>query len=287
MSIEGGVARAVERAERVDATALQIFVKSSRQWSSGPIGAAEAALFRRRAARAGLSGHTLAHAGYLINLASPDPAVRRRSTSALRDELRRCERLEIPRLVIHPGSHRGSGEEAGLARVVKLLDGLLLPGSGGRRRPLAPGVTVLLETTAGQGSNLGHRFEQIGWILERARCSERLGVCFDTCHVLAAGYEFRDASSYRETFRRFDRAIGLARLLAFHLNDSKRPLGSRKDRHEHLGRGEVGLEAFRLILADRRFRRLPMVLETPKGPDLREDVENLAVLRAMLPESRR
>jgi len=287
MSIEGGIARAVERAEQVDATALQVFVKSSRQWGGKALGAAEAADFRRRLEEAGLGRHTLAHAGYLINLAAPDARARRRSAAALRDELLRCERLGIPLLVVHPGSHLGAGEESGLDRVVEVLDRLLLPRRGSGGRPLAPGVSVLLETTAGQGSNLGYRFEQLGWILERARCTERLGVCFDTCHVLASGYEFRDAASYAETLRRFSRAIGLDRLLAFHLNDSKQPLGSRKDRHEHIGRGEVGLEAFRLILADRRFRRLPMILETPKGPDLREDVENLAILRAMLPESRR
>jgi len=286
MSIEGGLPRAVERARQVDATALQVFVKSSRQWAGKPLDDRETEAFRRGAEEAGLAGQTLAHAGYLINLASPDAAARERSALALQDELERCVRLAIPLLVIHPGSHLGSGEEAGLARVVEILDRLLLPGrraAGGGRG----GVKVLLETTAGQGSNLGFRFEQIGWILERARSQARLGVCFDTCHVLAAGYEFRDAASYRETLRSFDRAIWLDRLLAFHLNDSKQPLGSRKDRHEHIGRGEVGLEPFRLILRDRRFRDLPMVLETPKGPELREDVENLSILRAMLPESRR
>lgn len=287
MSIAGGLPRAVDRARAVDATALQVFVKSSRQWAGKPLADEEAEVFRSRVAEAGLTRQTLAHAGYLINLASPDAAARRRSESALRDELERCERLGIPFLVIHPGSHLGSGEEAGLARVARLLDRLLLPRKGGRRAAAGGGVSVLLETTAGQGSNLGFRFEQIGGIVERAQCAERLGVCFDTCHVLAAGYEFRDAASYRETFRLFDRAIGIDRLRAFHLNDSKQPLGSRRDRHEHIGRGEVGLEPFRLILSDRRFRNLPMVLETPKGPDLREDAENLAILRAMLPESRR
>lgn len=287
MSIEGGLPRAVDRAQQVDATALQVFVKSSRQWAGKPLAKAEAAAFRRRVEEAGLAEHTLAHAGYLINLASPEAAARRRSAGALADELARCSRLGIPFLVLHPGSHLGSGVEAGLNRVVEILDRLLLPRKSGRGGASEPGVTVLLETTAGQGSNLGHRFEQIGWILDRARCAERLGVCFDTCHVLAAGYEFRDAASYRETLRGFERAIGIERLLAFHLNDSKQPLGSRKDRHEQIGRGEVGLEPFRLILRDRRFRNLPMLLETPKGPDLREDAENLSILRAMLPESRR
>ena len=143
-------------------------------------------------------------------------------------------------------------------------------------------VTVLLETSAGQGTNLGYRFEHLAWILDRSRAEDRLGVCFDTCHALASGYEFRDARSYRATFREFDRLIGVERLKSFHLNDSRHGLGSRKDRHQHIGRGEVGVEAFRLILNDRRFRNLPMVLETPKGPDLAEDRENLAVLRGLL-----
>ncbi len=143
-------------------------------------------------------------------------------------------------------------------------------------------VTVLLETTAGQGTNLGHRFEHLGFVLERSRAGERLGVCFDTCHALAAGYEFCEPGSYETMWRDFDRAVGLERLRAFHLNDSKHGLGSRKDRHEHIGRGEVGREAFRLILNDRRFRDLPMVLETPKGPDLAEDRRNLAALRRLL-----
>jgi deoxyribonuclease-4 len=282
MSIAGGLWRAVERAGRVDATALQLFVKSSRQWEAKPLADEEASRFRAAIEEAGLERHTLAHASYLINLATPDPAVGRRSAAALRDELDRCSRLAVPFLVLHPGSHVGSGEEAGLRRIVRGLDRLFQPSGSARRRPF-PGVTLLLETTAGQGSNLGWSFAQLGRMLRLARCRERLGVCFDTCHVLAAGYEFRDARSYRAMLREFDREIGLDHLRAFHLNDSKHPLGSRKDRHEHIGRGEVGLEAFRLLLTDRRFRGRPMVLETPKGEDLREDRENLAILRAMLP----
>jgi deoxyribonuclease-4 len=278
MSIAGGLSRAVDRAEQVDATALQIFVKSSRQWRARPLPEDEIGTFRRRAAESGLARHALAHASYLINLASPDAGLRRRSETALRDELARCELLGVPYLVLHPGSPVGSGEERGLQRVVRALDRLLAGGGG---------VTLLLETTAGQGDSLGHRFEQLGRIIGRARHADRLGVCFDTCHALAAGYEFRDARSYREMLSEFDREVGLKRLRAFHLNDSRHPLGSRKDRHEHIGRGEVGLEPFRLILNDRKFRRLPMVLETPKGAELNEDRENLAILRAMLPGARR
>jgi deoxyribonuclease-4 len=289
MSIAGGLHRAIDHAEAVDATALQVFVKSARQWSSQPIAVEEAQRFRERAGESGLGPHTLAHASYLINLAAPAGPVRRRSLVALADEIARCELLAIPYLVLHPGSHTGAGEEAGLERIVRALDEVLAP-SGGRskRDRSANGITtVLLETTAGQGATLGHRFEHLAYVLERARSTERLGVCFDTCHALAAGYEFRDRRSFRATFREFDEVVGIDRLHGFHLNDSKHPFGSRKDRHEHIGRGEVGLEAFRLILADRRFRRIPMVLETPKGPDLAEDRENMSVLRQMLPVSRR
>lgn len=279
MSVAGGLHRAVDLAEQVGATALQLFVRSSRQWSPPAPSAEATVLFRRRMNESGLGPYTLAHASYLINLASPKPDVRRRSIVALADELKRCELLEIPYLVLHPGSHLESGEAAGLRRIVRGLDRLL---DNGRTRR----VRLLLETTAGQGTNLGNRFEHLAWILEQAGCADRLGVCFDTCHVLAAGYDFRDRRSFDRTFQDFDRLIGLEHLYAFHLNDSKHPLGSRRDRHEHIGRGDVGTEGFRLILNDRRFRHLPMVLETPKGEALAEDQENLAALRALIPRTR-
>jgi len=286
MSTAGGLFRAVERAEEVGATALQLFVKSARQWKARRLAAAEIDGFRAALERSGLGPYTLAHASYLINLASPDAQVRRRSIGALSAELRRCEGLAVPYLVLHPGSHVGEGEERGLARISKALDRVLREASARSPRPDCE-TRILLEVTAGTGSNLGHRFEQIGWLLDRAEVPERLGVCFDTCHALAAGYDFRDRRSYNKTFRDFDEAIGIERLEAFHLNDSKHDLGSRRDRHEHIGAGAVGLEAFRLILNDRRFRGLPMVLETPKGEDGLHDLENLRKLRAMLPARRR
>lgn len=274
MSIAGGIERAVERAVRVQATALQVFVKSSNQWAARPFAEGEAERFRAAAAEAGLDRFTLAHTSYLINIASPDDTLWRRSIDALAVEIERCGVLGIPFLVLHPGSHVGSGEEAGLARAAKGLDEALLP---------APdGVQVLLETTAGQGTNLGCRFEHLARILEEARCTDRLGVCLDTCHVLAAGYEIRDARSYRKTLRDLDRAVGLDRLHGIHVNDSKTGLGSRKDRHEHIGRGHLGTEPFRLLLNDRRLRGIPMVLETPKGEDLAEDRENLSTLRGLV-----
>ncbi len=278
MSISGGLYRSVERAVEVEAGALQVFVKSSRQWSAKALEPSEIEAFRERISDRGLGRYTLAHATYLINLASPDDALWRRSIEAFVLELERCAALGIPYLVVHPGSHVGSGEHAGLARVARALSEAVAASAE---------VQPLLEITAGQGTNLGHRFEQIAWIIEHAEAPERLGVCFDTCHALAAGYEFRDARSFQETFAAFESTIGLQRLKAFHLNDSKFGLGSRRDRHEHIGRGEVGLEAFRRIVNDRRFRDLPMVLETPKGQDLAEDRENLTLLRSLISPKRR
>jgi len=283
MSIEGGFHRAVERAGEVGATALQIFVKSARQWAAKPIAEPEAAKFRHALDRSGLAPYTLAHSSYLINLAAADGTLWERSVAALREEVERCAVLGIPGLVLHPGSHVGSGEQAGLERVARALDLALPAGETAQNK----GVRVLLEVTAGQGTNLGYRFDHLGEILASADCTERLGICFDTCHALAAGYEFRDASSYAATIGELDRQVGLERLRAFHLNDSQHQFGSRKDRHAHIGQGEVGLEAFRLILEDSRFRELPMVLETPKGKDLAEDRMNLEVLRAMVDRSDR
>jgi len=281
MSIEGGIDRAIERACSVEATALQVFVGSNRQWRSRRLPAAEVARFRAAAHETGLAPFTLAHAGYLINLAARDDTLRRRSIAALRQEVVRCESLGIPYLVLHPGAHGGAGLEQGLEKVARGLDEVLL--TGGRKTA----VRVLLETTAGQGTSLGHRFEHLAGVIERARCAARLGVCFDTCHVLAAGYDFRDRRSYCATFAELDRRVGLGRLLGFHLNDSVHGLGSRRDRHAHIGRGEVGLAAFRLILSDPRFRSIPMVLETPKGPDLAEDRANLSILRGLARRGRR
>ena len=275
MSIAGGMSRAVERAKAVSATALQVFVKSSNQWAARPFAPGEIGDYRSAAEDAGLAPFTLAHASYLINLASPNDALWEKSSGALREELLRCEQLGIPWLVVHPGSHVGSGVEAGVGRVASALKRVLAGAEGGSSG-------VLLEITAGQGHSLGARFEELGEMIARAGGSDRLGVCFDTCHALAAGYEIRDAASYRETMRALDAAVGLSRLKAFHLNDSKGDLGSRLDRHEHIGRGKLGLEAFRLILSDRRFRDLPMVLETPKEEDLEEDRTNLGVLRALV-----
>ena len=276
MSIAGGIPEAVARARAVDASALQIFVKSANQWAARPFAPGEAEAFRAASAAAGLARHTLAHASYLINLASPDEALWKKSVAAFVVELARCGDLGIPWLIVHPGAHVGSGTTAGIARVAWALDQAL-----SRTEENGPGV--LLETTAGQGSTIGSRFEELGEILKAVRRSERLGICLDTCHALASGYELRTKTAYTETMEALDRAVDLGRVRAFHLNDSKGDLACRRDRHEHIGKGYLGLDAFRFVLADRRFRDLPMVIETEKGDDLAEDRMNLAALRSLLP----
>jgi deoxyribonuclease-4 len=219
----------------------------------------------------------LAHDSYLINLASPDQVLYRRSIEAFVIEVQRAERLGLCYLVTHPGAPLDSGEEAGLARVAAALDEV-------HGRCPAFRVQVLLETTAGQGSSLGHRFEHLARIRSLVADPDRLGVCFDTCHVFAAGYALAPEAEYRATMRAFDRVIGLKRLRAFHLNDSLKPQGSRVDRHAHIGRGCLGLEPFRLLVNDRRFRSRPMVLETPKEDGDNDDMDrvNLEVLRGLV-----
>lgn len=279
MSIAGGVHLALRRGRSIGCNAVQLFVKSNSQWRARPLEPEEIGLFREEAGSFKRS-YILAHAGYLINLASPDPALLHRSRESFLVEVARCEALGIPYIVIHPGSHRGSGEEAGLSRFAESLNILFERTRGGRS-------IVLLETTAGQGASLGYSFEHLAGIIAGVDGSGRLGVCFDTSHTFAAGYDMRTRKAYTETFRAFDGILGLGRLMAFHLNDSLRDLGSRVDRHTHIGQGRLGLGAFRLLLNDKRFADRPMVLETPKGPGMEEDVMNLAVLRSLRKRRRR
>jgi deoxyribonuclease-4 len=274
MSIAGGVDKAVLRGQRIDCETIQVFTKNNLRWAAPPLRAETVEEWHRNLEETGIAP-IVAHDSYLINLASPNEALWHRSLDALVTEIARCEVLSIPYLVTHPGSHIGMGEERGLRRIAQALD---------RAFERVPGaqVTVLLETTAGQGTGLGHRFEHLARIIELAKVGDRLGVCFDTCHALAAGHEIRTPEGYEETFRQFESIIGLERLKVFHVNDSKRDLGSRVDRHEHIGKGYIGLEGFRLLVNDARFRWHPMLLETPKGPDMQEDVENLETLRSLM-----
>lgn len=283
LSIAGGLPRAVDRAEASGCDALQIFTKSAGQWRARPLPADEIALFRRRVRATGIHP-VVAHNSYLINLAAASPLLRQQSFVSLAEELDRAEALGLDGLVMHPGSHTTGTEQQGLDLIADALARLLRERPGGRTR-------VLLEHTAGQGTNLGHRFEHLAYIIDRLQGSPRIGVCLDTCHLLSAGYDICSVEGYAATFRRFDELIGLRRIKVFHLNDSKRPCGSRVDRHEHIGKGCLGLEPFRRLLNDRRFAKLPMLLETPKleTPESRRrsdvdpwDARNLRTLRRLM-----
>jgi deoxyribonuclease-4 len=273
MSIAGGVDKAIERGHSIGCTAIQIFVKNNNQWFGKTLNDDEIERFLKIRHETGI--FVFAHAGYLINLASPDRANHDKSIKSMLDELKRCEALKLPFIVLHPGSHMGQGEEEGIKRIVKSLDFLFGKTAGYK-------VKILIETTAGQGTNLGYSFEHIAKMIKAAKEAKRLGVCFDTCHSYAAGYDIKTKAGFEKTWQEFDNIIGLNKLLAFHLNDAKAEFSSHKDRHEHIGKGTLGTEAFALLLNDRRFKDLPMVLETPKDPDMKHDIENLGVLRALM-----
>jgi deoxyribonuclease-4 len=282
MSVAGGLPRAVERAVAHRCDALQIFTKNASQWRGRELPPQEVREFRRRVAAARIHP-IVSHASYLINLASASVPLRRQSMDAMGDELDRAEALGLLGVVLHPGCYTASSEGAGLARVAESLVSLLRQRRRGK-------TMVLLEHTAGQGTALGSTFEQLASIIARMAGHPRVGVCLDTCHLLASGYDISSPAGYAATFTQFGRLVGFDRLKAFHLNDSKKPLGSRVDRHEHIGRGCLGAEPFRRIVNDRRFRGLPMLLETPKskghatGPIVVDpfDERNLAAVRGLL-----
>ena len=276
MSIGGGVHMAIERACSINCTAMQIFVKNNVQWFARPFVKEEIRAFLNHAQRAELTS-VFAHANYLINLAATNPQFHSNSLRALSEELTRADQLELPFLVLHPGAHLGTGEEAGLEKIIGSLDRVLAGIPKVKTR-------IALETTAGQGSCLGDKFEHLAHIIRCVREPQRLCVCLDTAHVFAAGYDIGSEAAMRKMLVQFDRTIGLDRLVAVHVNDSKTTRGSRVDRHEHIGKGRIGLDAFRFIMRDRRLRKTPKVLETPKGKDLAEDVINLSTLRALADE---
>jgi deoxyribonuclease IV len=276
MSVAGGLHHALEAARDQGCPAVQLFTSNANRWQGRPVSDSEVALFRRTRRACGVRV-AVAHDSYLINLASPDDVLYRRSIEALLGEWTRAEQLGLNFLVIHPGAHLGSGEQVGLTRIARALDEV--------HERVAPGqVRVLLETTAGQGTTLGHRFEHLAAILKEMRAAARVGVCLDTCHVFAAGYSLSPEAEYRTTMRAFDKVLGLEQLRLFHLNDSLKPLGSRVDRHAHIGRGYLGLAPFRLIVNDRRFRTRAMILETAKeeGDETDMDAVNLATLRGLV-----
>ncbi len=275
MSIEGGLYKAFEKISLVGGQSLQIFSKNQRQWRVPELSPSEIKKFIERWEQWG-KGPVAVHDSYLINLANPDGEKANRAVGAFAEEIRRSDQLAIPFLIMHPGSHVGSGMEKGLLQLTANIDLAFAQADD------AKSVMVLLETTAGQGTGLGASFEELAYIITHSEFNERLGVCFDTCHAFAAGYDISSAAEYEKTFTVFDKIIGLERLKFFHLNDSKKGLGSRVDRHEHIGKGKIGLEGFRLLMNDPRFAEHPMVLETPKEKDLKEDIENLKLLRSLI-----
>ncbi len=269
MSIAGSFVNAVKAAERYGCTALQIFTKNQRQWRARPFRPGEPDEFRKAVRDAGLKS-VVAHATYLINLASPDPVLFDKSLKTFIEELKRSEALGATHLVFHPGSHMGKGEDEGLKRVAMAMKTAIYETRGLK-------VRLTIEITAGQGTNLGHKFEHIAYLLEAVRDEDRLAVCFDTCHAFAAGYDIRTPEAYENTMALFDGIIGLKWLQVFHLNDSRGELASRIDRHIHLGYGRIGREGFRLIMQDDRFLHVPKIIETPKENNW--DARNLLLLR--------
>jgi len=275
-SIAGGYYKAVEIAHRVGCDCVQIFTKNNNQWRAKELTDEDVRLFQAKLKELGVA-HPLAHDSYLINLASPDAELWKKSVDSFVIEMLRADRLGIPYVVTHPGAYTTGSEEAGIAAVVRALDEV---------HRQTPGIKTrcLLETTAGQGSCIGCRFEQLATIIDGVQDPDRLGVCVDTCHIFAAGYAISTEKDYKTTMRALDKTVGLKLVRAFHVNDSLKPLGSRVDRHAHIGRGMIGKEAFRLLMNDSRFRKVPMYLETPKGEEKGKDLDviNLRTLRELI-----
>ncbi len=273
MSIAGGLDQALIRGRAAGCDVIQIFSKNSNQWNAKPLTASEITHFKKTRDDTGVVP-ALVHSAYLINLCTPDEGNWVRAVDALHVEMERAEALEIPCLVLHPGAHMGAGVEAGVAAAARALNLLHRKTRGFR-------LNILIELTAGQGTCVGHRFEEVGALLSQIEDSERVGVCFDTCHVFAAGYAMQTRVEYDATFAALDAVVGLSRIQAFHINDCKKERGCRVDRHEQIGQGKMGIEPFSYLMNDPRFVGLPMVLETPKGKDLHEDRINLSILRGL------
>jgi len=274
MSIAGGVHKALERGAQIGCRTIQLFTKNNNQWYAPLLSEDEIKRFQELAALTGISP-IVAHSAYLINLAARDTSTLHRSRNALKDELLRCEALGISHLVLHPGAHGGAGENEGIKRIVESLNVVHEETKNLR-------VFTTLETTAGQGTSIGHRLEHFRLIIDEMEEPQRIAICIDTAHLFAAGYEINTSPGFIQMLNEFDRLLGIERLAVIHVNDSKRPLGSRIDRHEHIGKGLLGLDAFRFIMNDRRFGAIPKILETPKGVDMKEDIENLSVLRSLV-----
>ncbi len=274
VSIAGGVSTAIDRAEKLGFTAIQIFTKNSNRWFAKPLDAEEIENFKIKLSESSIK-FVVAHDSYLINLCAKNEEILKKSRNAFVDELRRCEQLGIPYLNFHPGSHTGRGEEEGLKVIAESIN-------IAHEKTAEFKVSSMLELTAGQGTALGYRFEQINRIIELVDDKKRMSVCIDTAHIFAANYDIRTVESYNEVMKQFNDTIGLYRLKCFHINDSKKELGSKVDRHEHIGKGFIGLEGFANIMNDKKLINVPKILETPKGKEQLEDLENIKVLKSLI-----
>lgn len=267
MSIAGGISLSLDRGRDLDCRTIQIFTRNATQWKASPLSEEEVLSFKNMQKQTGISP-VVVHDSYLINIASPDPGKLAASLKSLQEEMERTEALGIPYLVMHPGAHMGTGEEEGLLQISRSLNNLHKKTSGFSMK-------ILLETTAGQGTNLGYRFEQLERIMASVIEPERIGICVDTCHIFAAGYDIRTSQGYEETVSSLVALFGLEKIRCIHVNDSQKEFGSRVDRHEHIGQGKIGLTAFRCLMKDPRFRNVPKILETPKGDNDDMDRQNL------------
>lgn len=277
MSIANGMHTAFRRGAEIGCTTMQVFVKNNTRWRATPLTPEEIHLFKTEQERTAISP-VVAHAAYLINLCARDPVTLKRSRHALIDELQRCDALGITALILHPGAHLGAGEEDGIKRIAESIAFV---------HERTPDVRVLttLECTAGQGTAVGYRFEHLRGIIDRVEQSNRMAVCLDTCHLFAAGYDISTEEGWERMLQEFSEIVGLERLVAVHVNDSRRECGARVDRHEHIGKGTIGLTAFRMLMNDPRCADIPKILETPKSDDMHEDVENMNVLRALITDA--
>jgi len=273
-SISGGVSTSIDRAEKLEFSAIQIFTKNNNQWSSKPLEESEINEFKKKLSASKIQ-IVVAHDSYLINLCAKDYELLEKSRSAFIEELERCELLGIPYLNFHPGAHGGQGEEEGLKIIAESIN-------FAHQKTHKFKVGSMLEATAGQGKSLGHRFEHLAKIIELVDDKKRMSVCIDTAHIFAAGYDIRSPKTYKQVMKEFDDIIGLDKLKCFHMNDSKKELGSRVDRHEHIGKGFIGIEGFTNIMNDKKIETVPKILETPKGKELLEDLENLRVLKSLI-----
>jgi deoxyribonuclease-4 len=273
-STSGGVSKSVDLAEKLGFTAMQIFTKNNNRWFQKPLDENEIDAFKSKLKKSKIE-FVVSHDSYLINLCAKDKTILKKSQSAFLDELERCELLAIPYLNFHPGAHLGAGEKDGIKLIAESLN-------LAHDKTKEYKVSSMLEATAGQGTAIGYRFEQLQKIIELVEHKERMSVCIDTVHVFSAGYDIKNPKEYKKVIKAFDEIIGLDRLKCFHMNDSKKELGSRVDRHEHIGKGFIGLDGFSNIMNDRRLKNIPKILETPKGKEQLEDLENIAALKKLI-----